>query len=173
MGVEVVSFRDCKFCGESFTDRGPASGIPRAYCSTVCHEADVQPKEPKKRQAMKRTASPSTQKRRPISPASSEQRQDVAEMACLVCRSPGPCHPAHIVDRSLVGEGQDDALAVIPLCPDCHRGYDDGDLSILEYLEPHHRDRLGFAVARHGLLRTLERVTHRRWVPVDEERKAA
>jgi len=172
MGVEVVTFRDCKFCGVGYNDARPGKReVPAGYCSRMCHEAN-RVRTAAQRSNLKRP--PSKQKRRPISPASKEQRQDVRDSACLVCRAPGPCHPAHIVDRSLLTEGQDDPLAVIPLCPGCHRQYDDGGGDIWPYLEPNHRDRLAFAVARHGLLRTLERVTNKRWAPVEDiERKWA
>jgi hypothetical protein len=58
----------------------------------------------------------------------------------------------------------------VALCPTCHRLYDDGKLSILEYMEPHYRDELARAVELVGLLRALERVTNTRWAP---ERSAA
>jgi transposase-like protein len=60
---------------------------------------------------------------------------------------------------------------VVPLCPACHRAYDDERLSILEYLEPHWRTELAFAVERVGLMSALRRVTNSRWQP--EERTAA
>ncbi len=87
--------------------------------------------------------------------------------ACLVCRGhAGACHPAHVIDRSLCGEGADDPRAVVPLCPEHHRAYDDGagggHLDLLPYLEPHHRDVLAFAVERVGLIATLRRVTNDR-----------
>lgn len=172
--------RPCKQCPTVFEDRGPGkrNGIPAGFCSLSCHAQFKREQEDdnKQRRATPLVTRASTQKRRPISPASTAQRAAVEGKACLVCRRPGPCHPAHIVDRSLLGEDQDHELAVIWLCAqECHRAYDDGDLSILEYLEPHHRDRLGFAVARFGLLRTLERVTNQRWAPADdnEDRRAA
>lgn len=109
---------------------------------------------------LQRTSTP--RRRRPVSPASPGQRAKIHGRACIVCAQ-GPCHPAHVIDRSL--GGGDDPLAVVPLCPTHHREYDDGFLSLLEHLEPHHRDELAHAVQTFGLLRTLERVTNQRWAP--------
>lgn len=103
-------------------------------------------------------------KRRPISEASPAQRLKCQGAACVVCRQ-GPCDPAHLIDRSLVSDIGGDPRAVIPLCKGldgCHRKYDDGGLSILEYLEPHHRTELAFAVERFGLAATYRRVTNER-----------
>lgn len=106
---------------------------------------------------------------RGISEASPEQREKVKSKACIRCRKPGPCHPAHLIDRSLCSLGADDALAVVPLCPTCHREYDEEDVSILEHLEPNYREELAFAVERVGLLTTLFRVSGETWAPVDRK----
>lgn len=105
---------------------------------------------------------PKPPKRRAISPASPAQRAKVADRACIRCGR-GPCHPAHLIDRSLTTVGQDDALAVIPLCPDCHRQYDDEHLDIAAYLEPYWREEVAFAVVRIGFFPTLRRITNHRW----------
>jgi hypothetical protein len=102
-------------------------------------------------------------KRRPISPASTAQRDKVRHAPCIACEHPGPCHPAHLIDRSLGGD--DDPRAVVPLCPGCHRLYDDADLDLLPSLEPFHRAELAYAVELHGLVRALERITNLRWAP--------
>lgn len=114
---------------------------------------------------------PSRADGRGISEASSEQREKVKGKPCIRCRKPGPCHPAHLIDRSICSVGADDALAVVSLCPSCHREYDEEDLSLLEHLEPHHREELAFAVERVGLLTALFRISGETWAPVD--RKAA
>jgi hypothetical protein len=121
--------------------------------------------ELKRRTALERK--PSTLKRGPVSPASSGQRAKVRDRACIVCAT-GPCHPAHLVDRSLGGD--DDPRAVVPLCFWHHREYDDGTLSLLEHLEPRFREELAYAVELVGLLGALRRVTNTHWVP---ERSAA
>lgn len=107
-----------------------------------------------------------TRKRRPVSPASPAQRSKVKLLSCLVCAG-DHVHPAHLIDRSLCPTGADDPRAVVPLCPGCHRDYDEGALSILEHLEPRYRLELAFAVERFGLISTLERVTCETWRPLD------
>jgi hypothetical protein len=110
-----------------------------------------------------------------ISPATPAQRAKVKGMCCIVCGRDSyrlPIHPAHLIDRSLCPEGADDELAVVPLCVACHRLYDDGELSLLEHLEPRWREELAFAVRRFGLISTLKRVTNERWAP-EAERRAA
>jgi hypothetical protein len=54
---------------------------------------------------------------------------------------------------------------VVPLCPRCHRLYDDGAISILEHLEPHYRVELAYAVVLVGLVAAIERTTNERWAP--------
>lgn len=104
---------------------------------------------------------------RPVSPASPAQRAKVKGKACIVCAG-GPCHPAHLIDRSL--GGNDDPRAVVPLCPSCHRLYDEGGLDLLGSLEPRYREELAYAVELVGLVATLRRVTNDRWAA---ERTAA
>lgn len=108
-------------------------------------------------------------KRSPLKPgrgfaASPQQRRAVAGQVCLVCGR-SPVDPAHLIPRGVTSVDQDDPLAVVPLCRRDHRAYDDGRLSILEYLEPRFREELAFAVKRVGLLSTLQRVTNERWTP--------
>lgn len=97
---------------------------------------------------------------RPVSEASPAQRAKCREQACVVCRQPAPSDPAHLIDRALLSAGQDDPLAVVPLCRTDHDAYDSGLLDLLPYLEPHRRDELAFAVQRYGLLASLRRVTN-------------
>ena len=95
--------------------------------------------------------------------ASPAQRRKVAGQPCAICLS-SPCDPAHLIDRSLTTIGQDDPLAVIPLCRTHHRRFDENGLDILPALEPHYRPELAFAVQRVGLAATYRRVTNRRSV---------
>lgn len=100
--------------------------------------------------------------RRPgVSPASPVQRDKVRDLACIVCREQ-PVTPCHVIDRSITTVGQDDALAVVPVCQRCHRQYDEYCLDLLPFLEPHWRDELAFAVQRIGLVATFRRVTNDR-----------
>lgn len=160
-------------CGVWFDEPVSAADrvAPAGFCSTACHAAAKPPRYVPARNARPRngTAKP---KRRAISPASPEQRADVRDQACVVCRGhAGACHPAHVIDRSLCGEGADDPRAVVPLCPEHHRAYDDGagqgTLDLLPYLEPHRRDVLAFAVERVGLMATVRRVTNERRQALD------
>lgn len=100
-----------------------------------------------------------TRKSRSISPASASQRKKCRGRACIVCRVE-PAVPAHLVDRSL--GGCDDPLCTVPLGPVCHRLYDEGQLDLLPFLEPHYRDELAHAVIHLGLSRALHRVTNTR-----------
>lgn len=94
--------------------------------------------------------------------ASVAQRRKVRLVPCIRCGRDG-VHPAHVIDRSLGGD--DDPRAVVPLCPECHRLYDTGAISILEYLEPHYRVELAYAVELVGLIAALDRITNERYVP--------
>jgi hypothetical protein len=89
--------------------------------------------------------------------ASPAQREKVRGRVCIVCAAQ-PCHPAHLLDRAL--GGGDEPEAVVPLCPIHHREYDEGNLDLLCYLEPHWRTELAYVVERHGLIRALKRITN-------------
>lgn len=115
-------------------------------------------------------------RRTPLQPkrgfaASRAQRLKVSNSPCVVCgrrRGDVRIDPAHVIDRSL--GGGDDPMEVVALCAEHHRRYDEGELSLLEYLEPAYRAELAFAVGLHGLLRVLERTTNERWCPVQSRR---
>lgn len=89
-------------------------------------------------------------------------------MGCIVCGPShddftcGPIDPAHIIDRSLLTEGQDEPLAVVGLGRALHTRYDENGFDLLPFLERKARKELGFAVERFGLLATLRRVTNDR-----------
>lgn len=96
--------------------------------------------------------------------ASKAQRQRVRFAMCIACGQPHP-DPAHLIPRSLCSVGQDEPLAVIPLCRRDHQAYDQGRLDLLPFLEPGYRKELAFAVERFGLLPTVRRVTNQRMAP--------
>lgn len=96
---------------------------------------------------------------------SSGLRRAIVDRSCIVCACQ-PVDPAHLIDRSLAAD-YDDPRSVIPLCREHHRAYDEERFDLLPYLEPRFRSELAFAVERHGLLRTLERVTNERWRTVE------
>jgi hypothetical protein len=110
--------------------------------------------------------------RRAISPASAAQRAIIHGRACIVTGGDASCggriDPTHVIDRSITTVGQDDPRAVVPCCRRHHDLYDEGDLSLLEFLEPQFREELAFAVERVGLLTTLRRVTNQRYIPESE-----
>jgi len=101
-------------------------------------------------------------KRKPFS-ASPAQRVKVADAYCAVCGGQ-PCDAAHVIARSITTIGQDDPLAVIPLCRTDHTLFHDGKLDLSPYLEPRYREELAFAVKRVGLFQTLRHVTGLRWM---------
>lgn len=127
-----------------------------------------------KRTELKRTQTPKRRavlvgtrtapKRHAISPATPAQRTKVHEAPCVACGRSIATQPAHLIDRSLTTVGQNEPLAVVPLCGECHREYDDGDLDLLPMLEPEFRAELAFAVWRVGLVATYRRVTNQREV---------
>jgi hypothetical protein len=66
-----------------------------------------------------------------FSPASPAQRDLVRDRSCLVCGSRDMVDPAHIIDRALLGVGQEDERAVVPLCRFPHHAeYDRGALDL-------------------------------------------
>lgn len=119
-----------------------------------------------RRMELARTAM--SQRPKPISPATPEQRLAVAEKACIVCAK-GPCDPAHLIDRSLAPSWGDDPRIVIPLCGLCHYFYDHDELDLSPHLEPRYREQVAVAVEAVGLFRALNRITGKRWAPVEQE----
>jgi hypothetical protein len=97
--------------------------------------------------------------------ASRHQRLKVAGQLCIVTAVSHP-DPAHLVPRGL--GGCDDADCVVPLHRFAHRRYDNGTLDLLPHLEPNYRREIAHAVEYLGLIRTLERLTNERWVPLRE-----
>lgn len=170
--MRTVRNRECPICSAMFSD--PHGGIqPAKYCSVTCYldwKRAVRP-APKRRAQMPRTTG--VKKRKPISEASPAQRKATADRACVCCaKHAGACHPAHLIPKGLVHDGEGDPRATVPLCPEHHRLFDTGELDLLPHLEPHWREQLAYAVERFGLLPTLRRVTNQRWVAVDEREAA-
>jgi hypothetical protein len=84
--------------------------------------------------------------------------------ACIVCWREG-IDRAHLIDRSLAADPDEDPLRTVRLCRVHHDAYDAHELDLLPYLEPRHRAELAKAVEVHGLISTLERVTGQHWAP--------
>jgi hypothetical protein len=139
------------------TELGPGDKSRERGSTFANQGAGLRRDTPKTRQAVRRA------QRRAVSPASEAQRAKVRDAPCVRCGAPGPCHPAHLIDRSLGGD--DDPRAVVPLCAACHRLYDEGGCSLLEHLEPHYRVELAYAVELVGLLAAVNRVTNDHYEP--------
>lgn len=71
--------------------------------------------------------------------------------------------PAHVCPRAIGGCDSEDC--VIPLTRNQHRQYDEGKLSILEYLT---LDEQAHAVSHLGILGALKRATGENYVPESE-----
>lgn len=149
-------------CPVRYDSFGKSCPWPAKYCSPRCHLlATAKPAErPARAQLVTRTP---TKRKRAVSPASPAQRAVAASGGCIVCGA-GGCEPAHLIDRSLWPDPDDDPRRIVRLCPRDHRLYDDG-LDILADVELHARPALAFAVEGFGLLPTLRRVTNTRWAP--------
>jgi hypothetical protein len=65
------------------------------------------------------------------------------------------------------GLGQDQALAVIPLCRSHHSAFDRHELDLLPY-QGAFKEELAFAVYRSDLISVLERLTGCRWHPAEK-----
>jgi hypothetical protein len=116
-------------------------------------------------------AKPRAAKRRPISPASAEQRGKVKGMAGSIVSAQYPVDAAHVWPRGR--GGCSDPLCVVPLTRAEHEAYDRGELDLLPYLLAHGlvaelQHALGHA--RGDLLGLLNLVTGERFAP---ERTAA
>ena len=158
---------DRKGCDVTFDPFGREDGVPARYCSALCHRLDKVPSPTRKTRAHLRAGKGSV-KRGPVSEASAPQRAAVRDRGCVVCGR-RPVDPAHLVPRGLADDDGGDPRAIVPLCREHHRAYDEGRLSLLEHLEPDCRQQLAYAVERHGLIRTLHRVTNQRWAPATKE----
>lgn len=142
--------RHCRQCGELYEVPVTAeerNGVRQGYCSRVCDEADVKPKEPRARVSIRRTAS--TSKRRPISPASTAQREKVKRTSCFVTGRTEGVDPAHVISRA--HGGCDDESCVLPLWRPIHRAFDDGQFDLLPWITEHKP----YDVLQHAITHTL------------------
>lgn len=89
--------------------------------------------------------------------ATEAQRAAVVGRACIVCGSDRRIDPAHLIPRSLGGCG--DPRCTAPLCRECHRSYDRGELDLLPHLEPTWQPQLAHAVGHIGLVGALRRIS--------------
>lgn len=100
-------------------------------------------------------------KRSPLGHCTEAQKERVRDLACLVCAEhAGDCHPAHVVPRNgLPQEVADDVRAVVPLCFEHHRLYDNGQVDLAPYLEPRWRDSVEWAAGAVGLWKAVRYIT--------------
>ncbi len=161
----VVQMRLCAAPGCNKRYEHPHGGAwPTGIHSAACARRAALARAPAPRPRAPLAHRPSKERARAVSPASPAQRAATRDHACIVDPSHGAgCDPAHVIPRGMLTAGQDDPLAVVPLCRACHTLYDTGALDLLGSLEPHHRDVLAFAVERFGLIPALERITNARW----------
>ena len=122
-------------CGKLFEDPGPGKRIaPTGYCSKGC--AGTAARERANRKASMRAVPPRAPLRL-LSPSSRDWKEPHAkrdaEGVCRVCGR-DPVDAAHIIPRSLAPNGAEQQDNIVPLCRSCHRLYDEGFLSLEEYL---------------------------------------
>ena len=122
-------------CGKLFEDEGPGKRVaPTGYCSRGC--ADRAARERANRKASMRAVPPRAPLRL-LSPSSRDWSEPHAkrdaEGVCRVCGREG-VDAAHIIPRSLAPSGAERQDNIVPLCRSCHRLYDEGFLSLEEYL---------------------------------------
>jgi hypothetical protein len=100
-------------------------------------------------------------KRTPLGRCTEAQKERVCGLACICCgEHAGECHPAHVVPKgSVPQEVADDVRAVVPLCFEHHRAYDDGELDLSGVLEPRWRDSVEWATGAVGLWKALRYIT--------------
>jgi hypothetical protein len=114
---------------------------------------------------LKRTGGPkpkaSSLKKAPLGRCTEAQKERVRDLACIRCgKHVGACHPAHVAPKAgLPQEVADDVRAVVPLCFECHRLYDEGKIDLSGELEPRWRDSMEWAVGAVGLWRALKYIT--------------
>jgi hypothetical protein len=86
---------------------------------------------------------------------------------CVVCLQT-PTDRAHLVDRSLAPDPDEDPLRTVFLCRRHHDEYDAHALDLLPHLVVRHRPEIARAVLVHpgAILGALERMTGCKWGPI-------
>lgn len=80
------------------------------------------------------------------------------EGSCRVCHSTWALQAAHIIPRSRVKPGiGEDARNIVPLCPDCHKAYDELGADLLLHLT---REEQAYAVELVGLYEAYRRISN-------------
>lgn len=120
-------------------------------------------RSPIQRTPLKR--SESKRQRKPISPASPEQREKAGTRGSIISGQT-PCDPAHLWPRGM--GGCDSPLCVIPLTRAEHRAFDDGKFDVLPYLIAHGCwAEMAHMIEAHHVdpIAMLQRLTGERWAP--------
>jgi 5-methylcytosine-specific restriction endonuclease McrA len=82
------------------------------------------------------------------------------ESVCRVCHGTWALQAAHIIPRSRIKPGLgEDARNIVPLCPDCHKAYDEGGFDLLPYLS---HEEQAYAVGLVGLFEAYRRISNER-----------
>jgi hypothetical protein len=97
----------------------------------------------------------------PLGHCTEAQKERVGDLACIVCgEHAGDCHPAHVIPRAVLPRKvADDPRAVVPLCFECHRLYDNDEIDLSSHLEPRWRDSQEWATGAVGLWRAVRYIT--------------
>jgi hypothetical protein len=114
-------------------------------------------------------------RRRPISPASPEQKAKVKRIGfCLVSGSTEGLTPAHLWPRGMGGCDSEDCIIVLRY--DLHRLLDEHKLNLLpDLLSGNCWPELAHLVSAHHVdpIHMVERLTGERWAPITGERMGA
>jgi hypothetical protein len=120
-------------------------------------------KGPKGLQRSQMERKPSKLKQTPLGHTTPEQKERCANQVCIVCGSHfNACEPAHVVPRGdpkMSAVAADDVRAVVPLCHEDHRLFDEGKIDLLPHLEPQWRDSQEWAAGAVGLATATRSIT--------------
>lgn len=81
------------------------------------------------------------------------------EGCCRVCGGTWNIEAAHIIPRSRITSGGEDARNIVPLDRMCHVAYDEGTLDLLPHLT---LDEQAYAAELVGLAEAYQRITNER-----------
>lgn len=102
-------------------------------------------------------------RRSPLGHCTPEQKERVANQVCIVCGEHfNACQAAHVVPRGHPKMGAvaaDDVRAVVPLCNEDHRSFDEGKIDLLPHLESAWRDSQEWAAGTVGLASAMRSIT--------------
>ncbi len=82
-----------------------------------------------------------------------------AEGKCRACGRGGKLEASHVVPRSRVTVGGEDARNIVPMCAECHRKHHAGELELLPLLS---LGEQSYAAGLVGLVEAVRRTTYDR-----------